>query len=196
MNTTLAKKWAPALLSAAVVLFGGLQVLVTTGHGVVELLQFATLVVTTVTTTVLPLVDSRWQGVWKTGAEIVGVVITAVLPFAIDHTLTWANALLIAVAVVKALAAEFGVALRTSNLIDARSDTPDTVQSITTLEPIAASAAPAATDATSDDGLVNGTTAATAAVPIGTDEVEQSGTVPDTGPTESTDDGPKHLATS
>lgn len=173
MNTTIVKKWAPALLSAAVVLFGGLQVLVSTGHGVVELLQFGTLLVTTVTTTVLPLIDARWQGALKTGLEVVGVLIVAVLPFAIDHTLSWANALLIAVAVMKALAAEFGVALRTSNLIDARSDTPDTAPVITTL----AAVHPA--------DVLSATSFQPVEV-VGGDEPEQSGVV----------DEPKHLATS
>lgn len=133
IDNTLIQKYAPTLFSAAVTVFGGLQVLVSSGHGLVEILQFLTLLVTTVTTYLVPLVDARWRGAWKTGLELVGVVVAAVLPFAIAHTLTWANALLIAVALVKALATHFGVTLRTDTAIDAGTANAAAPAIITTL---------------------------------------------------------------
>lgn len=105
IDGTLLQKYAPTIFAAAVTLFGGLQVLVSTGHGLVEILQFTALLVTTITTFQL-------RGYWKIGLEVAGVLVSAVLPFAIDHTFTWANALLVAVAVTKALATHFGVLIR------------------------------------------------------------------------------------
>lgn len=168
MNTTLFKKWAPVILSAAVTLIAGFQTLVQGAHGPTEIVQFLTLVATTVTTGVVPLLDTRWQGVLKTGIEVVGVVIVAILPFWLDGGVNWSNGMLILVAILKALATHFGVVLRTSTLIDARAPEGD-VPVITTL-------APATT-----------TTVFQQIDTVGAGEAEQSGTV---------DDAPKHLATS
>ena len=105
VDSTLLQKYAPTLLSAAVLILGGLQVLVSSGHTLVDILQFVTLVLTSLTT-------FGFTGWWKTALEGAGVVVVAVLPFAIDGTVTWANVLLIVIAIVKALATHFGIILR------------------------------------------------------------------------------------
>ncbi|MFJ3383989.1 MULTISPECIES: hypothetical protein [unclassified Curtobacterium] len=173
LDNTLVQKYAPTLLSAALTVFGGLQVLISSGHGLVPILQFLTLLATTVTTYAVPLVDKRWQGAWKTGLEIFGVLIAAVLPFAIDHTLTWTNALMIVVAAVKALATHFGIALRTDTSIDTT-----TAEAVVTTVPAGTLAGG---DALTDgDGLSDPANAvAPATVTIAADS-----------------DEPKHLATS
>lgn len=172
LDNTLVQKYAPTLLSAALTVFGGLQVLISSGHGLVPILQFLTLLATTVTTYAVPLVDKRWQGAWKTGLEIVGVLIAAVLPFAIEHTLTWTNALMIVVAAVKALATHFGIALRT--------DTSTSNAAVTTVINNVVSSNLTANDALdTGDGLsdpANAVTPATVTIAADSDE-------------------PKHLAT-
>ncbi len=105
IDSSLLQKYAPTLLSAAVLILGGLQVLVSSGHTLVDILQFVTLVITSLTT-------FQFTGWWKTGLEAAGVIVVAILPFAIDHTVTWANVLLIVIAIVKALATHFGIILR------------------------------------------------------------------------------------
>lgn len=105
IDATLLQKYAPTLLSAAILILGGLQVLVSSGHTLVDILQFVTLVLTSLTT-------FGFTGWWKTALEAAGVIVVAILPFAIDQTVTWANVLLIVIAIVKALATHFGVVLR------------------------------------------------------------------------------------
>lgn len=105
VDATLLQKYAPTLLSAAILILGGLQVLVSSGHTLVDILQFVTIVITSLTT-------FGFTGWWKTGLEAAGVIVVAILPFAIDQTVTWANILLIVIAIVKALATHFGVVLR------------------------------------------------------------------------------------
>lgn len=121
IDATLLQKYAPTIASGAVLLLGGLQVLMSSGHTLVDILQFITLVLTTLTT-------FQFTGWWKTGIESAGVVVVAVLPFAIDHTVTWANVLLIVIAVVKALSAHFGIIVRADSapIVTGSTSTPGT----------------------------------------------------------------------
>jgi hypothetical protein len=99
------QKYMPTILSAALLVLGGLQVLIQTGANLVTILQFVALLVTTATTFQL-------RGRWKIGLEVAGVLVAAVLPFAIDQTFTKANIVLILIAIVKALATHFGIQVR------------------------------------------------------------------------------------
>lgn len=99
------QKYMPTILSAALLVLGGLQVLIQTGANLVTILQFVALLITTATTFQL-------RGRWKIGLEIAGVLVAAVLPFAIDQTFTKANIVLILIAIVKALATHFGIQVR------------------------------------------------------------------------------------
>lgn len=113
MNTT-AKRYAPSVLSFLVLVVGGLQATVATGAVTwVALAQFAVLVVTTATTWLVPLVDGPWRGRLKTGLELLGVVIVLVLPYIATGRITPAEALLVAVALIKAVGAQLGVLIRT-----------------------------------------------------------------------------------
>lgn len=105
MDQTLIQKYAPTIASAAILLLGGLQTLIQTGATLVTILQFVALVITTATTFQL-------RGRLKIAFEVGGVIVAAVLPFAIEQTFTKANLILILVAVIKALATHFGVVLR------------------------------------------------------------------------------------
>jgi hypothetical protein len=126
LETSALQKYAPTLASAAITVFGGLQVLVSTGHSLPNVLVFLALLITTTTTFALP-------GKWKVILEAAGVVVAAVLPFAIAHTVNWASALLIAVAVTKALATAFGVKVRTDSALLNASQSATGAYTVTTL---------------------------------------------------------------
>lgn len=113
MNTTL-NRYAPALLSFLVLVFGGLQAAVASGPLTwVVLAQLAVLTLTTATTYLVPLVGETWRGKVKTGVELVGVVLVLLLPYIAVGRITAAEVLLVAVAVIKAGAAQLGVIIRT-----------------------------------------------------------------------------------
>jgi hypothetical protein len=118
------QKYMPTILSAALLVLGGLQVLIQTGANLVTILQFVALLVTTATTFQL-------RGRWKIALEVAGVLVAAVLPFAIDQTFTKANIVLILIAIVKALATHFGIQVRQ----DAESAAADHVQVVPLPEP-------------------------------------------------------------
>lgn len=112
VDRTLAQRYAPVIASALVLILPAFDILARNPTPI-AILQFITLVVTTVTTFQLP---DRWKQI----AEWVGVVVTAVLPLAISGEVTWANWAVVAVAVVKAAATHLGVVIRKDPVIDAR----------------------------------------------------------------------------
>lgn len=117
MNTT-AQKYAPALLSFVVLVVGGLQAAVAAGPLTwVVLVQLAILTVTTGSTYLAPLVGEKWRGAFKTGLELVGVVLVLALPYVALGRITPAEVLLVVVAVIKAGAAQLGVVIRTDPTI-------------------------------------------------------------------------------
>jgi hypothetical protein len=116
------KKYAPGIFSFLTVLFGAVQPLVSAGASALNLttgLQLAVLVASSITTYLVPLLPSGWQGAAKTGLEVVGVVAAAVIPFGLNGHITQEQLLIVGVAVIKALATEFGVQIRTSVVADA-----------------------------------------------------------------------------
>lgn len=117
MNTIL-QRYAPSVLSFLVLVIGGIQAAVAAGplNGV-TIAQLVVLTITTFTTWLAPLIGERWQGKVKTGLELAGVAITLALPFIATGTITWAEALLVAVAFIKAGAAELGVQIRLDPIV-------------------------------------------------------------------------------
>lgn len=112
MNNTL-QRYAPSVLSFLVLVVGGLQAAVASGPITwVVVAQLAVLILTTATTWLVPLVDSRWRGRAKTGLELVGVVLTLALPYIAAGRISAAEILLVVVAVIKAIGTELGVQLR------------------------------------------------------------------------------------
>jgi hypothetical protein len=113
MNTTI-NRYAPALLSFAVLVIGGVQVALEAGPiSWVILAQLLVMTVTTATTYLAPLVGEQWRGKVKTGLEILGVVITLALPYIAAGKITPAEVLLVLVAVLKAGATQLGIIIRT-----------------------------------------------------------------------------------
>lgn len=110
---TAVQRYAPSVLSFLVLLLGGVQAAVAVGLSPVAVAQLVVLALTTAATWLVPLVGGRWRGKVKTGLELLGVAITLALPFIATGTITWADGLLVAVALIKALGAELGVQIRT-----------------------------------------------------------------------------------
>jgi hypothetical protein len=113
MNSTALQRYAPSVLSFLVLVVGGLQAVVAEGPVTwVALAQLAVLTATSATTWLVPLAGPRWRGAAKVGLEILGAVVTLALPFIAAGGITPAEALLVAVAVIKVVASQLGVAIR------------------------------------------------------------------------------------
>ncbi|MBF4574664.1 hypothetical protein [Frondihabitans sp. VKM Ac-2883] len=110
---TIGQRYAPALISFAVLVFGAVQTAAATGpFNLVVILQLVALAVGTGSTYFLPLVDTKWQGAFKTGVELVTTAVALVLPFAIVGHITGPQILLVIVGLIKAIGAQLGVAIR------------------------------------------------------------------------------------
>lgn len=107
-------RYLASLLPAAIIIIGGLQAILDNPGNWTVIVQFALLVVGTGVAFVVKLVpDAHWQGRLKTGAQIVTVILTALAPFLLPGGFDPnVNATLIVVAVLNALATEFGVQVR------------------------------------------------------------------------------------
>lgn len=110
---TIGQRYAPALISFAVLVFGAIQTAAATGpFNLVVILQLVALAVGTGSTYFLPLVDTKWQGAFKTGVELVTTAVALVLPFAVVGHITGPQILLVIVGLIKAIGAQLGVAIR------------------------------------------------------------------------------------
>lgn len=106
-------RYLAALLPVAIIVIGGLQSVLDNPTNWAVILQFALLVIGTAVAYVVKVVPTGWQGRLKTGAQIVTVILTALVPFILPGGFDPSvNATLIVVAVLNALATEFGVQVR------------------------------------------------------------------------------------
>ncbi|PCN48031.1 hypothetical protein Csp2054_09155 [Curtobacterium sp. 'Ferrero'] len=125
MNTFLSR-YSTALLPLAVGVLGILQAAQAAGTGTLldwqTLTQIGLLLLGTGVVYWLPLVDKRWQGAAKTGSAIGFAVLSAAVAVVPDGHFTKANAILVITAIVKAVATELGVQIRTdaAKTIDVR----------------------------------------------------------------------------
>jgi hypothetical protein len=106
-------RYLAALLPAAILIIGALQPVLDNPTDWTIIVQFALLVIGTAVAYGLKLLPSGWQGAAKTGAQIVTVILTALVPFLLpggfDPAVNWT---LIIVGVLNAVATEFGVQIR------------------------------------------------------------------------------------
>jgi glucan phosphoethanolaminetransferase (alkaline phosphatase superfamily) len=106
-------KYAAALLPFAIIIVGALQTVIDDPTNWSVIVAFALLVLGTFVAYVLKLVPGKWQGRLKTGAQIVTVVLTAAVPFILPTGFDpEANITIIVVAILNAIATEFGVQIR------------------------------------------------------------------------------------
>jgi hypothetical protein len=120
VNTTIEEspfsKYAAALLPFAIIVIGGLQTVLDNPGNWSVIVAFALLVAGNVGAYGLRLLPGRWQGVLKTGVQIVTVGLTALVPFILPGGFDpQANVTLIVVAVLNAFATELGVRIRTGS---------------------------------------------------------------------------------
>jgi hypothetical protein len=126
------KKFLAALLPGIIILFGGLQTALADERiDSTEGSQMLALTAGIIVTFVVPVVDGRWRGLFKTGAAIFAAVATLIIPLLLGFT--WQSLVIFALAALSALATEIGVQVREAP-IDAGEAGPGTVVNITTLE--------------------------------------------------------------
>lgn len=109
------QKYAAALISIALVAFAFLQTAFAGDDSLdpAEVWQLVALVAGAIATFALPLVPIRWAGALKTGAAVVAALATAILPFAMQGSLTLEQITIVVLAVLNALGVEVGVQART-----------------------------------------------------------------------------------
>jgi len=103
-------KYSAALLSIAIVVLTAFIASPTLTP--TSIIQLAILAVGAIVTYLLPLVPGAWAGALKTGAAVVVAVLAAVLPFVVTGGITVAEATVVILAALNALAVEVGVQLR------------------------------------------------------------------------------------
>lgn len=112
MNTVF-QKYAAALLPFFVLVIGASQTVLKTGWDATIDIPFAIIVLGAVVTYIVKLLPSGWQGGVKTGVAIVTTVLAAIVPFFLPGRFHLSASLpVFIVAVLNALATEFGVQIR------------------------------------------------------------------------------------
>lgn len=113
--STIIQKYGVGIFSFLIAVLTAVQVM--EHWGLVDILQLAVIVITGFTAYILPLVDKAWQGALKTGADVVGVALLLVIPYVVEGHITGPQIVLVVIGVIKALATEFGVQIRTDPIV-------------------------------------------------------------------------------
>jgi O-antigen/teichoic acid export membrane protein len=116
--STIFQKYAAALLPFFILVVGASQTVLKFGQEPDwnAIITFAIVVLGAVLTFIVKLVAARWQGALKTGIAILTTILSALLPFVLPGGFDpAANVPVIIVAVLNALATEFGVQIRTGD---------------------------------------------------------------------------------
>lgn len=108
------QKYAAALISIALVAFAFLKTAFADELDAAEVWQLVALVAGAVITFLVPLVPGKWAGALKTGAAALAAVATAVVPFALQGSLSYEQITVVALALLNALGVEVGVQARAS----------------------------------------------------------------------------------
>jgi hypothetical protein len=115
--STVFQKYAAALLPFFILVVGASQTVLKAPIDWNATITFGILVVGAVATFIVKLVPLKWQGALKTGIAILTAILSAILPFVLpggfDPSVNWP---IIIVAILNALATEFGVQIRTTEV--------------------------------------------------------------------------------
>ena len=103
-------RYAAAIISVLITVIGAVAALNDVSWPII--VQLAILTLTSFTTYLLPLVPAKWAGAAKTGLEILGAILTAIVPFVLAGHITGPQVALVLLAALKALGAEVGVQAR------------------------------------------------------------------------------------
>lgn len=105
------KKYLAALLPGIIILFGGLQTALADERiDATEGGQLLALTAGVLLTYVVPIVDGKWAGLFKTGSAILAAVATLIIPLILGFS--WQSLVIFALAALSALATEIGVQVR------------------------------------------------------------------------------------
>jgi hypothetical protein len=116
--STIFQKYAAALLPFFILVVGASQTVLQDPKNLTVIVTFAILVAGAVATYIVKLLPGGWQGGVKTGIAILTTILSAVLPFLLPGGFTpGANLPVVAVAILNALATEFGVQIRTDPVV-------------------------------------------------------------------------------
>lgn len=105
-------RYLAALVSLAITVLGAFVVIPSEEFGLVAGLQLVVLGASTATTLFVPLVDAKWQGLFKTGLALVGAGITAAIPFVMTGSIDAQGIGLVLLALFQAVGVEIGVNVR------------------------------------------------------------------------------------
>jgi len=127
------QKYGAAIVSILLIATQFVRASIGDGFDNAETWQLVALVAAAVITFLVPLFSGKWAGLFKTGATLLGALAAAVIPFALQASITSEQILTVALAVLTALGVEIGVQARTSGLIDAGKHVAGTAAVITSL---------------------------------------------------------------
>lgn len=103
-------RYAAAAISILITVVGAVAALNAVSWPIIA--QLGILTLTSFTTYALPLVQGPWRGFLKTGCEVAGAILVAVIPFLIDGHITGPQIAIVLLAALKALGSEVGVQAR------------------------------------------------------------------------------------
>lgn len=131
-------RYAPSLLPLAVLVLGVFDAAQKAGTSLLSWQTITQLILLLATTGVafwLKLVPGKWAGALKTGAAIVGAIVSALVAVVPDGHFTQATWILFLTAAVKAIAVQVGVSIRVdaAKVIDAGATSDPGVPSITSV---------------------------------------------------------------
>lgn len=106
----ISNRYAAAALSILITVVGAVAALNAFSWPI--LIQLGILTVTSFTTYFLPLARGRWQAALKTGTEVIGAILAAIVPYAITGHITGPQVAIVLLAALKALGTEIGVQSR------------------------------------------------------------------------------------
>ena len=113
-----AQQWATALLTFAVTLVTALAAAAEGPWTASVVIGVVVVALQSIVATFVPLVKGVWAGALKVGIPVVLAVLYALVPLLTGTAWTFGNTLVLILAGVNALAAQLGIAIRTSPAID------------------------------------------------------------------------------
>lgn len=117
MNTVI-KKYGAGVASFIILVLTAISPI--TVWNLVSILQLVSLIASSILSVrVLDLLPGKWPGAFKTGVDLLGAAVALILPYAISGHITQSEIILVIVGVIKAAATEFGVIIRTDNVVQA-----------------------------------------------------------------------------
>ncbi|MEX1078870.1 MAG: hypothetical protein WED09_07165 [Homoserinimonas sp.] len=109
-------KYLAALLSIGIVVLTAFIAIPEADRTPATIGQLVILALGAIVTYLVPLLESRWAGLFKTGSAVVAAVIAAAIPFLTAGGITAVQVAVVALAALNALAVEVGVQVRKDDL--------------------------------------------------------------------------------